>query len=77
MPFPHSIKPFKSRSRRSIPTYVAVLAMVLLAFTLPGDFGFEGNQAERAKVNKTAPASDPANQVERKINIRLSLFRHG
>lgn len=77
MPFPYTIKPFRARSRRGIPAYVAVLAMVLLAFTLPADFGFEASPLERAKASKPAPQQEPAKKVEHKINIRLSLFRHG
>jgi hypothetical protein len=77
MPFPYTTRPFKARSRRGIPAYVAVLAMVLLAFTLPSDFGLQSHETERAKVNRPAAMDEPASQVERKINIRLSLFRHG
>ena len=74
-------RPFKTRARRGIPNSVAIVAMLLLTISVaPGFDRHSGDAQLKAPVQQlpaTSTNTDPGERVKRKLNVRLSLFRHG
>lgn len=86
MPFPHTSKPFKTHLRRQVPNTVALFAVVLLLGAaapalLPENQAVIASQDSRGNTEQqttaTADGQQPVKKVRKKLNIRLSLFRHG
>lgn len=79
-------KPFKTRLRRQVPNTIALLAMALLIASAAPAYVAEHiperpAQAAQKSIepsgNQASSTDQKAGKTERKINIRLSLFRHG